>query len=431
MDTKKLLNYVLFFLSLSLILQLFFAKPTEAPQADNNRPTIEFQTTKDSYKENKTVGLKITNNSADTLVIKNSCPNEPFNISYLSNGETISKTQTATLDCETEADPAAKDLTILSGKTKTLNYTFWSNSLFSDLGQYKITANLKVKDETVHVESNIFQIKERGFIGRSWTSAFYQPIYNFFILLLSFIPGHNLGIAIILLTLILRGILFIPSQKAIQSQKKMADIQPKLNAVKEKYKDNQQMIASETMKIWKENNVSPASSCLPMLIQFPILISLFYVIKNVLNPDKTYLLYDYLKDFDFTQIQTLFLGFNLKFRSAYILPVIVGGLQFFQLRQMQAKKPEQPKKEKKKKEDGAPDPQDMQNMMQYFMPVMIAVFTSSMPAGVGLYWGTSTFFSILQQTFTKTDDSKNPPKRKEKKPKRQKINPKKVTTIKI
>jgi len=431
MDNKKLLNNLLLFLSFILILQVFFNKP--APQvspSENN--LIEFKTTKEKYSIGKTIGLKITNNSNYTLVFKSKCPSQPFQVSYLNNGETLNKEHTSPIDCQESIDPSAQDLTIPSHKTKTLNYTYWSSSLFNQEGQYKISANLKIKDETIHVESGIFQIKARGFIGKFWLSSFYQPIYNAMILLLMYLPGTYLGLAIITLTLILRFILFIPSQKALKSQKTMANIQPQLNAVKEKYKDDQQKIASETMKIWKANNVSPASSCLPMLVQFPILIALFYVIKDVLNPDKTYLIYNFLSNFQFSSISTHFLGFNLAHRSLYILPVIVGGLQFFQLQQMQNKKKTNETVPTTKKEDKKSETESMQNMMQYFMPVMIAVFTSSMPAGVGLYWGTSTLFSIGQQFFINNSEEDNTPQsRPSKSPKRKKINPKKITTIKI
>ena len=201
------------------------------------------------------------------------------------------------------------------------------------------------------------------------------------------------------------------------------------NPLKEKYKDNQQLMAAKTMEVWKENGVSPASSCLPLLIQFPILIALFYVIQDGLNPDKTYLLYKGLANFDVNTIQTMFLGLDLKTRSLYVLPIIVGALQFLQLNLAQKKKPKATNEvidiesDDKKTKPAPTEAEAVQNMMQYFMPAMIAVFTASMPAGVGLYWGTSTLFSIIQQIFINTD---KPVKKKPKK-----VNVKDITKIKI
>lgn len=427
--SKKLLNYLLLFLSFSLILQVFFVKP-EPVQVDANNPIV-FETRKNSYATGKVVDLKITNNTADILVFPTSCPNEPFNVLYTSTEPDIQKTHQSEINCEESTDPSSKDLKIKPGKTSTLRYTYWSSSLFDEIGRYKIMANLKIGDQSITAESNEFEIRERNFFGKIWISGFYQPIYNFLILLIDIIPGHYLGLAIILLTLILRLILFVPSSKALRSQKKMAEIQPRLNEIKEKYKDNQQLLAAKTMEVWKENGVSPASSCLPLLIQFPILIALFYVIQDGLNPDKTYLLYNSLSNFDINTIQTMFLGLDLKQRSLYLLPVIVGGLQFLQLYLAQNQKPKTDDKiidvkteDSKNKKDKKSEAETVQGMMLYFMPAMIAVFTASLPAGVGLYWGTSTLFSVVQQMFINTEKPSKPKKAK-------KVKEKDITKIKI
>lgn len=428
--SKKVINYLLFFLAFTLIFQVFIAKPVE-PEVDENNPIV-FETRKDEYPFGKTVDLKITNNTEDRLVFPSSCPEEPFTILYTSNTPPVTKSHTSEINCENESDASTKNLAINPGKTQTLRYTYWSASIFDQTGRYKIVADLNLNGKSLRVESNEFEIRDRNFLGKFWISAFYQPIYNFLILLIDKLPAHSLGFAIIMLTLILRLLLFIPSQKALRSQKKMAEIQPELNRIKEKYKDDQQRMTMETMKVWKENGVSPASSCLPLLIQFPILIALFYVIQDGLNPDKTYLLYKGLSDFSFENITTHFLGLNLKERSLYILPLIVGGLQFLQL-QLAKKKPNdkaeqeiidiEPEDKKAKKKPKKSEAETVQGMMTYFMPAMIAVFTASLPAGVGLYWGTSTLFGIVQQMFINTE--------KPVKPKKKKVKEKDITKIKV
>ena len=99
------------------------------------------------------------------------------------------------------------------------------------------------------------------------------------------IPGHNLGWAIILLTLIIKLILLAPNQKALKAQKQMQKIQPQLDALKKKYANDQQKLAAETMEIWKKYKINPMSSCLPMLIQFPILIALFILLLRIYSSE--------------------------------------------------------------------------------------------------------------------------------------------------
>jgi YidC/Oxa1 family membrane protein insertase len=142
------------------------------------------------------------------------------------------------------------------------------------------------------------------------------------------------------------------------------------------------------MAIWKKHKVNPMGSCLPMLIQFPILIALFYVVKDGLNVTDPNLFYTPLKDFDLQSVNPVFLGIlDLTKLNIIVLPLIVGGLQFLQIRLSFAKM---------NKSSNAAMPM-MNTMMQFFLPVMIAVFTASLPAAVGFYWGTSTVFAIGQQ----------------------------------
>ena len=201
---------------------------------------------------------------------------------------------------------------------------------------------------------------------------------------------------IILLTLIIKIILLGPNHKALKAQKAMQKVQPQLDALKIKYKNDSQRLAQETMEIWKKYKVSPMSSCLPMLIQFPILIALFYVVKGGLDVINPALLYNTLKGVDLTTINPNFLGIiDLTTVSIIALPIIVGGMQFYQMRLTLGSKAQTKMPAVK---EGQPNPMPMMNkMMQYFMPILIAVFVASLPAAVGFYWGTSTLFGIGQQ----------------------------------
>ena len=158
----------------------------------------------------------------------------------------------------------------------------------------------------------------------------------------------------------------------------------------------------ETMNVWKEAKVNPFGSCLPLLLQFPFLIALFYVVQGGLNPDNAYLLYTNYQDFALTDIDVDFFGLlNLTKVNLYVLPVIIGGLQFLQMKLAMGRK---------KNKKGSKQSEEMAmatNMMTYVMPVMIAVFTASLPAGVGIYWGTSTIYGIVQQLFVNKGSDKN------------------------
>ena len=160
------------------------------------------------------------------------------------------------------------------------------------------------------------------------------------------------------------------------------------------------------MALWKEAKINPLSSCLPILLQFPFLIALFYVIQSGLNPDNTYLLYSQYSGFSLTDINTNFLNIlDLTKANIYVLPLVIGGLQFIQMKLAMAKnKKAQDDKDGKRNEMAIAG-----SMMTYIMPVMIAVFTASLPAGVGIYWGASTIYGIIQQLVVNKGGIKKDP----------------------
>lgn len=383
MDKKKILNYVLIFLLVYLIMSFFFKPSGEnAEVADND---IVLKTTKREYGQNELISVEILNTTDRAFTLTSECPKEPLNVYTYKQGEWTQISHETDISCD-----AFTDITVEPDKKIFISYQGWNNALFSELGRYKISMDVDGKT----IDSPEFEVKPKGLWGSFFTYVFYQPIYNVLMFLISIMPFHDLGFAIILLTIIIRTILLLPSQKAMKSQRKMQEIQPKLQKIKEKYKNNQEMIAKETMEIWKTHKVNPFGSCLPLLIQFPFLIAIFYVIQNGLNPDDAYLLYEPLKNFSLTGINVNFLGIlDLTKVNVFVLPLIIGSLQFAQMKLSMSKK--KPKGEK----SAGNEMEKASEFMIYIMPVMIAVFTASLPAGVGLYWGTSTLYGIVQQIF--------------------------------
>lgn len=394
---NKFLNYALLFLLVFLLGQSLLSTNTPQPEPETQ---ITFETTRNTYRQGKVVELKVNNHTENNVSINLlDCPSEPFNIYKVDSNQNTKISATPDIDCSNINNPHKEKVEINANSSTIVRYNYWSNQLFDETGRYIISANINLNEEEFSVRSNEFAIEEPGFFWNIWNQTLYRPIYNALIFLIDIIPGRSLGFAIITLTLIIRGLLYGQNKKALTAQKKMSEIQPKLNKLREKYKDDQQKLAEETMKIWQQHKVNPMSGCLPILVQFPILIALFFVVQDGLNPDQGVFLYEPLRDFVFQSVSTNFLGIlELTKQNFYILPVIVGGLQFGQLYLANSRNKQNNKVDNKKKKDATQDQmQSVQNTMLYFMPAMIAVITATLPAGVGLYWGTSTLFAILQQ----------------------------------
>ena len=385
--SNRLLRTLFFVLTFLIILQFFNRNDKQAVTGDDI-----ILDAKSKSVIGKEVTVDIKNNSPISITLPQNCPKNPLQVEQYKNGEWILK--------EIEINPAncqeAKVITIESNESYMLNFDKWSWGLFGEEGRYRISLVTTI-NEKEKVYSSEFKVTPPSLLRRFWTEIFYRPIFNVLVFLISVLPKHSLGWGIILLTLIVKLILLGPNHKALKAQKAMQKVQPQLEALKIKYKNDPQKLAKETMAIWKKYKVSPMSSCLPMLIQFPVLIALFYVVKDGFGYNNPSVLYGTLKGFDLQTVDPTFLGIiDLTQVNIIVLPLIVGGLQFFQMRLTLGKVKIQKPVVKK----NGPDPMPMMNkMMQYLMPGMIAVFTASLPAAVGFYWGTSTLFGIGQQVI--------------------------------
>lgn len=429
MDKKGVFKNILLFLIIFLALNLLF----KGCQSGTTEPTIldqgqiGFITTETTYSRTDTITVTFKNNTATAIIIPLECPNEPLDVFHYENGGWAKIEAKPELDCSKAAPYEIKP-----GETLNIPYDNWNHDLFSRMGRFKIAVTLNLPEVPATtttlttspatttpattttpttsttptppitpepqklvqktIESNEFSVEEEGIFSKLWTGIFYRPIYNVLIFLIAYMPGNSLGLAIIILTIIIRTILLAPSQKAMKAQRKMQMVQPMIESIKEKYKGDKQRIAQETMAVWKTQKVNPLGSCLPLLLQFPVLIALFYVVQGGLNPDNTYLLYTSYSNFSFLNISTNFLGLDLLKNNLYVLPLVVGLLTFAQMKLSTAMAGK--KKDSKPKEMALAS-----NMMVYFMPVMVAVFTASLPSGVGVYWGVSTLYGVIQQYF--------------------------------
>ena len=385
MDKQKLLNYALIVVITILLIQTFSAK--KEVNSDTPRDDLQILAPAE-IKTGSAFILGLQNNTAAEITLPNDCPSEPFQVSQYQNGEWLSiSAMAAEGRCQTG------DFTILPSQRISVSYQFWQREIFAETGKYRIEIPFENKTFLHEVE-----IQNPGFFGKIWRTIVYRPIYNTLVWLTQ-VADHSFGWGIVLLTLLLRVILFIPFQKSLKSQRKLQKIQPQIEEIKKRFAGNQQMIAMETMALMKKHKVSPFGSCLPILIQMPFLIALFWVTRDGLGENTFVLLYPPLADFNLAAVSIQFLGFDLLASGAqlyFALPVFLAISQFAQMKL--AMSHSQKNSSQKPGENPMADAmQSMTKFMPYFLPLMIAFFALSMPAAVGIYWGTSTIFGVGQQ----------------------------------
>lgn len=230
----------------------------------------------------------------------------------------------------------------------------------------------------------------------------YRPLFNALIFLYNTIAFHDLGIAIIYLTVIIRLILWPSQAKALRSQKELQKVQPELEELRKKHKDKQKQTQA-ILELYKKKKVSPFASCLPTLIQLPIIIALYSVFRNSLNKEALNALYPFISRPE--SINSISLGIlDLSRPEKYVLPFLTGGLQLIQSVMMM----------RRTTTPGAKDPaQMMTKQMMYIFPIMTVIIAMTLPAALPLYWIVTTLFAILQQWLV-FRDSKPMPQQKQK-----------------
>lgn len=233
-------------------------------------------------------------------------------------------------------------------------------------------------------------------ISSLFHAIFYQPILNLLVIVYNYIPGHDLGAAIIALTLIIRIVLFPLTQKSLKSQKSMQSIQPKIKEIQTMYKDDKQKMAKEMMELYRNEKVSPFSSIWTLVIQLPILIALYQVLIRGLGTAEITGLYSFV--FNPTHLNTVSFGILDLSQRNLILAVLSGIAQFIQTKMIMVPMP--PKDLAKK--PGAKDEamfSTINKQMLYFMPAFTVFIGATLPAGLTLYWFISTVLMVLQQYF--------------------------------
>jgi len=230
------------------------------------------------------------------------------------------------------------------------------------------------------------------------------------------LPGA-FGLAIVGLTVLVRLVVQPLFGQQMQTAKKMQDLKPHLDKLNVKHKNDKQKLQQEQMRLYQEAGINPAAGCLFMIIQIPLFFALYNTLSLFLTTPNTQKVIQEINKalyFPFLKIHEIdpqFLGYNLFLSPAkakiwyyYLIPVITGLLQYFQVTTSTPAAPAPQKKEivktdknKENKSDTTEDFQKAMNtQMKFIFPVMIGYFAFSLPVGLALYWNIFSLFSIIQ-----------------------------------
>lgn len=231
-----------------------------------------------------------------------------------------------------------------------------------------------------------------------WNSLIYQPLYNALIFFVSILPGHSVGVAIILLTIAVKIAMYPLTAKSIRAQQEMKKLEPLLRALRDKHKDNKQKLAESTMALYKEHKISPFSGCLPMLLQIPIIIALYFIVFSGLKEVDGKILYSFIQTPLSLDMQFLF--FDLAGKS-FILALLAGVTQYYQIAISLGKQEPAVATSADKKSFQEDFARTMQMQMRYVLPFIVGFFAYTTSAAVALFWIISNIFSIGQELLVK------------------------------
>lgn len=224
---------------------------------------------------------------------------------------------------------------------------------------------------------------------------------------------YTLGFAIIVLTVIIRLILYPFTKSQLQASQKMQRVAPHISKLKEKHKNDAKTLQAETMRLYKEHGVNPAAGCLPVIIQFPIIIALYNVLNQVVASKHGLLVSEINKVLYFPALRLHatwnqhFFGLPLgeapsnlikSFGVAILLfPILTAAFQLIQSKMMIPQTPKEKKNDKNKEKKEEDFATAFQSQSLYLLPLIIGFTSYNFPIGLSLYWNTFTIFGIIQQ----------------------------------
>jgi len=228
-------------------------------------------------------------------------------------------------------------------------------------------------------------------------TLFYKPIYNALIFILDILPNHSVAIAVIILTVIIKIILFPLSYKMFRTQIIQRKIQPFISKLQEEYKDNKQVLGMKMLEMYKEHKLNPFSSILLMIIQIPIVFALYFVFANGGLPDIVVEdLYSFMSQVN--NINPFLLGIDFT-KVNIIVGTIAALSQYGQIRLSLQNMPAISNKPFSEMKPEEMMQKQMSFMMKYFIPILIFIASLKVSAAVALYWIVSSLFMIGQELY--------------------------------
>jgi len=235
----------------------------------------------------------------------------------------------------------------------------------------------------------------------------FLPLYNGLVGIMDILPGIDVGIAVIIFTIIIRLILFPLSKSSVLTQVRMKEVEPEANKIRAQFADNKQTQALKIMELYKEKKVKPFSGILLLIIQLPILIALISVFYKIIPAiDPTYL-YSFI---DMPVVKPTLLGLDLTSKSL-VLAIATGVIQYLQMHFSVASKQIKNPNTVPLSKGGRPDSTAMANamttQMKYFLPIVAFasvywIIPAQFPQAasiIAIYWSVSSLFTLFQEIY--------------------------------
>lgn len=227
------------------------------------------------------------------------------------------------------------------------------------------------------------------FVSTIYHVVFYRPLLNGLFFLTTTLPGHDLGTAIIILTIIIRFIVFPFQHKMMRTQRVMKQLEPEIKRIQQEKKNKEEQTKA-LMELYRAHGINPLSGFLSLFIQLPLLIALFGVFRQELLAQKN-LAYFFVRTPEI--INTTFLGFIDLSKPHIAIAILAGFSQF-----IQARLATPPSTQTASNKDFS---SIMQKQMTYMLPVMIFFFGLQLPAAVALYWTVMNIFAIVHEAIVR------------------------------
>lgn len=232
-------------------------------------------------------------------------------------------------------------------------------------------------------------------ISSLFHTAFYNPIYNALVALISIVPGGDVGVAVILITIIIRFVLLPFSISAARTQRAMKSLEPKIKELKETHKDDKERVAIETLELYKAAKVNPFSSVLIALIQIPVLLALYWVFRY-----ESFTIVNLTRLYSFTPtphiVSLEFLGLTSVLGKSMFLAVLAGLTQLLQAHMSLSGT--------MKPAEGVPQG-DFQRIMgmqlKYVFPFLIAAISYTTSGAIALYFIATNLFGSAQEWYVR------------------------------